>query len=239
MSENRPAGKNGFIRVFKIVSVILIIAVVCLVGYICYRFMSDPEQFSAWIKSHGIWGYVVYVGITILQIIITIIPGGPLELAGGYAFGAFWGTFLFVIGAFIGSLIAFGLVRKFGRDFVESQFSKKQIKKLSFLEDEAKLNFIFMILFIIPGCPKDLLCYVAGLTKMKLSAFCVIATLGRLPAVIGTAVGGQAIEAGNYTMAVIAFAVTAAVSIIGMLIYSAIVKKKNSNRPEPEPEAEA
>lgn len=239
MSENRPAGKNGFIRVFKIVSVILIIAVVCLVGYICYRFMSDPEQFSAWIKSHGIWGYVVYVGITILQIIITIIPGGPLELAGGYAFGAFWGTFLFVIGAFIGSLIAFGLVRKFGRDFVESQFSKKQIKKLSFLEDEAKLNFIFMILFIIPGCPKDLLCYVAGLTKMKLSAFCVIATLGRLPAVIGTAVGGQAIEAGNYTMAVIAFAVTAAVSIIGMLIYSAIVKKKNSNRPKPEPEAEA
>ena len=239
MSENRPAGKNGFIRVFKIVSVILIIAVVCLVGYICYRFMSDPEQFSAWIKSHGIWGYVVYVGITILQIIITIIPGGPLELAGGYAFGAFWGTFLFVIGAFIGSLIAFGLVRKFGRDFVESQFSKKQIKKLSFLEDEAKLNFIFMILFIIPGCPKDLLCYVAGLTKMKLSAFCVIATLGRLPAVIGTAVGGQAIEAGNYTMAVIAFAVTAAVSIIGMLIYSAIVKKKNSNRPEPESEAEA
>ena len=239
MSENRPAGKNGFIRVFKIVSVILIIAVVCLVGYICYRFMSDPEQFSAWIKSHGIWGYVVYVGITILQIIITIIPGGPLELAGGYAFGAFWGTFLFVIGAFIGSLIAFGLVRKFGRDFVESQFSKKQIKKLSFLEDEAKLNFILMILFIIPGCPKDLLCYVAGLTKMKLSAFCVIATLGRLPAVIGTAVGGQAIEAGNYTMAVIAFAVTAAVSIIGMLIYSAIVKKKNSNRPEPEPEAEA
>ena len=239
MSENRPAGKNGFIRVFKIVSVILIIAVVCLVGYICYRFMSEPEKFSAWIKSHGIWGYVVYVGITILQIIITIIPGGPLELAGGYAFGAFWGTFLFVIGAFIGSLIAFGLVRKFGRDFVESQFSKKQIKKLSFLEDEAKLNFIFMILFIIPGCPKDLLCYVAGLTKMKLSAFCVIATLGRLPAVIGTAVGGQAIEAGNYTMAVIAFAVTAAVSIIGMLIYSAIVKKKNSNRPEPEPEAEA
>ena len=85
----------------------------------------------------------------------------------------------------------------------------------------------FMILFIIPGCPKDLLCYVAGLTRMKLSAFCVIATLGRLPAVIGTAVGGQAIEAGNYTMAIIAFAATAAVSLVGMLIYSAIIKRKN------------
>ena len=87
-----------------------------------------------------------------------------------------------------------------------------------------------MILFIIPGCPKDLLCYVAGLTRMKLSAFCIIATLGRLPAVIGTAVGGQAIEAGNYTMAVIAFAVTAAVSLVGMLIYSLIIKRKNSKR---------
>jgi len=240
MSENKPAKNKGFIKFFKVFSIILIIAVVCLVGYISYRFISDPQQFSAWIKSHGIWGYLVFIGITILQIIITVIPGGPLELAGGYAFGAFWGTFLFVIGAFIGSLISFGLVRKFGRDFVETQFSKKDIKKLAFLEDESKLNFIFMILFIIPGCPKDLLCYIAGLTKMKLSAFCVIATLGRLPAVIGTAVGGEAIKAGNYKTAIIAFAVTAAVSIIGMVIYSAIVKKKNKNKdPEPEVETDA
>lgn len=229
MNEDKQKNK-AFLTFFKIFSIILIIAVVCLVGYLCYRFISEPKEFSAWIRSHGMWGYLVYIGITVLQIIVTVIPGGPLELAGGYAFGAFWGTVLFVIGAFIGSLISFGLVRKFGRDLVETQFSKKQIKKLAFLEDEEKLNFVFMILFIIPGCPKDLLCYVAGLTRMKLSAFCVIATLGRLPAVIGTAVGGQAIEAGNYLMAVVAFAVTAAVSLAGLLIYTAIVKRKNSKK---------
>ena len=229
MNEDKQKNK-AFLTFFKIFSIILIIAVVCLVGYLCYRFISEPKEFSAWIRSHGMWGYLVYIGITVLQIIVTVIPGGPLELAGGYAFGAFWGTVLFVIGAFIGSLISFGLVRKFGRDLVEAQFSKKQIKKLAFLEDEEKLNFVFMILFIIPGCPKDLLCYVAGLTRMKLSAFCVIATLGRLPAVIGTAVGGQAIEAGNYLMAVVAFAVTAAVSLVGLLIYTAIVKRKNSKK---------
>ncbi len=225
--EEKKEEKKTHLKVFKVVSIIAIVLIVCLVGYISYRFIADPEQFSTWIRSHGVLGWVVYVGITILQIIVTVIPGGPLELAGGYAFGAFWGTVLFLLGAFIGSLISFGLVRKFGRSFVEAQFSKKQIKKLAFLEDEQKLNLVFMILFIIPGCPKDLLCYVAGLTKMRLSAFCVIATLGRLPAVVGTAVGGQAIQAGNYTMAIIAFAVTAAVSIIGMLIYSAIVKRKN------------
>lgn len=229
MPEEKTGKKSGFITFFKIFSIVLIIAMVCLVGYLSYKFIADPKEFSGWIRSHGIWGYLVYIGITILQIIVTIIPGGPLELAGGYAFGALLGTILFVIGAFIGSLISFGLVRKFGREFVETQFSKKQIKKLAFLEDEQKLNFVFMILFIIPGCPKDLLCYVAGLTKMKLSAFCVIATLGRLPAVIGTAVGGQAIEAGNYTTAVIAFAATAIISIAGMLIYSAIINRKNKS----------
>ena len=229
MPEEKTGKKSGFITFFKIFSIVLIIAMVCLVGYLSYKFIADPKEFSGWIRSHGIWGYLVYIGITILQIIVTIIPGGPLELAGGYAFGALLGTILFVIGAFIGSLISFGLVRKFGREFVETQFSKKQIKKLAFLEDEQKLNFVFMLLFIIPGCPKDLLCYVAGLTKMKLSAFCVIATLGRLPAVIGTAVGGQAIEAGNYTTAVIAFAATAIISIAGMLIYSAIINRKNKN----------
>ena len=229
MPEEKTGKKSGFITFFKIFSIVLIVAMVCLVGYLSYKFIADPKEFSGWIRSHGIWGYLVYIGITILQIIVTIIPGGPLELAGGYAFGALLGTILFVIGAFIGSLISFGLVRKFGREFVETQFSKKQIKKLAFLEDEQKLNFVFMILFIIPGCPKDLLCYVAGLTKMKLSAFCVIATLGRLPAVIGTAVGGQAIEAGNYTTAVIAFAATAIISIAGMLIYSAIINRKNKS----------
>ncbi|MBR2524309.1 MAG: TVP38/TMEM64 family protein [Clostridiales bacterium] len=227
MPDTEKKKNSKFITVFKVVSAILIIGLVCLLGYLSYRFIADPREFSSWIRSHGIWGGVVYVVITILQIIITVIPGGPLELAGGYAFGALLGTVLFLTGAFLGSLISFGLVRKFGRDFVETQFSKKQIKKLAFLEDEQKLNFIFMILFIIPGCPKDLLCYVAGLTKMKVSAFIVIATLGRLPAVIGTAVGGQAIESGNYTVAVIAFIATAVVSLVGMLIYSAIIKRKN------------
>ena len=235
MPEETKKKNKAFLTFFKVFSIVLIVAMVCLVGYLSYKFIADPHQFSAWIKSHGVWGYVVYVGITILQIIVTIIPGGPLELAGGYAFGAFLGTALFLLGAFIGSLISFCLVRKFGRDFVESQFSKKQIKKLAFLDDEEKLNFIFMILFIIPGCPKDLLCYVAGLTKMKLSAFCVIATLGRLPAVIGTAVGGQAIEAGNYKAAIIAFAITAGVSLVGMLIYSMIIKRKNNKNKVVEP----
>lgn len=238
MPEEKTGKKSGFLLFFKIFSIILIIGVVCLVGYMCYRFMSEPKEFSAWIRSHGIWGYLVYIGITILQIIVTVIPGGPLELAGGYAFGAFWGTVLFLIGAFIGSLISFGLVRKFGRDFVESQFSKKQIKKLDFLQDEEKLNFIFMVLFIIPGCPKDLLCYVAGLTRMKLSAFVVIATLGRLPAVIGTAVGGQAIESGNYTVAIVAFAATAVVSLMGLLVYQAIISRKNKVKTPPAPSVE-
>ena len=106
MTEEKTRKKSGFLTFFKIFSIVLIVAMVCLVGYLSYRFIADPEQFSTWIKSHGVWGYVVYVGITILQIIVTVIPGGPLELAGGYAFGAFLGTVLFVIGAFIGSLIS-------------------------------------------------------------------------------------------------------------------------------------
>ena len=77
MPEEKTRKNRGFLIFFKIFSIVLIVAVVCFVGYLSYRFISDPEQFSAWIKSHGMWGYAVYVGITILQIIVTVIPGVP------------------------------------------------------------------------------------------------------------------------------------------------------------------
>lgn len=95
---------------------ILLSAAVCwFVGRPMIRFAKQPELFRQWVDSLGLWGMIVYVGMCILQVVVAIIPGEPLEICGGYAFGGVWGSVLCMLGLFLGSVIVFALVRKLGQ----------------------------------------------------------------------------------------------------------------------------
>lgn len=217
-----------FKKVIKIASIAIFITIICILAYISYQVAMDKESFKLWMDANGILGRLVFVGMVILQIMVAIVPGGPIEVAGGYAFGAVEGTILFIMGATIGSVIVFLLVRKFGRKVVELYFEEHEIKKLSFLKDDKKRDVFFLILFVIPGTPKDLLCYVAGLTKMKFGMFLVICSIGRLPAVIGSAVSGSALSGEKLITAIVALAITVILSGIGIILYYRIVNKKSA-----------
>ena len=87
----------------------------------------------------------------------------------------------------------------------------------------------FLLLFI-PGTPKDLVCYLAGLTDMKLTEFFIISVTARVPSVITSTVGGDALGLKNYTFAVIVFALTALISVAGILIYKRVCAKKETKQ---------
>ena len=196
-----------------------------LIGKPLIRFASEPERFREWVDQRGIWGRLAYIGMVVLQIIVAIIPGEPLEIAGGYAFGALEGTFLCLLASFIGSIIVFALVRKFGIKLVEIFFSKEKLQSVRFLKTSPKKDLLFLIIFMIPGTPKDLLCYYAGLTDIRFPVWLVICSLGRLPSIITSTVGGSAIGDKSYLFAVIVFVVTVLISVVGLLIYNHICKK--------------
>ncbi len=212
-------------RIIRIISAVIFIAVIGVLSYTTYKVVTDKETFKMWVDDHCILGRVLYVLMVMIQIMVAVIPGGPIEVAGGYAFGAVHGIILFIIGATAGSLMVFMLVRKFGQHLVEIYFKKHQIDKLKFLQDERKRDPLFFILFLLPGAPKDLLCYVAGLTKMRWPVFLIICSVGRLPAVVGSAVSGHALGKDNMMMAVVAFLITAALSIAGFFVYYFITLK--------------
>ena len=105
---------------------ILLSAAVCwFVGRPMIRFAKQPELFRQWVDSLGLWGMIVYVGMCILQVVVAIIPGEPLEICGGYAFGGVWGSVLCMLGLFLGSVIVFALVRKLGQPMAEIFFPGK------------------------------------------------------------------------------------------------------------------
>ncbi len=208
---------------------LLMVAICWFAGKPLVKFASEPEKFRSWLDSLGIWGRVVFVGIIILQVFIAFIPGEPFEIGAGYAFGPIEGTLLCLVGALIGSFIVFSFVRRFGVQAVEVFFSREKIESVKFLKDAKRRDLLIFIVFFIPGTPKDLLTYFAGLTGIKLSKFLLLSTIARLPSVITSAVGGDAIGVKNYVFAIIVFAVTAILSAVGIWIYTRISKKHEDN----------
>ena len=189
------------------------------------RFAKEPEVFRQWVAGHGFWGMAAYAGMVFLQVLVAVIPGEPLEIAGGYAFGAVWGTVLCLLGAFLGSVAVFAVVRKWGVPLVEVFFPREKLDKLSFLKTSPKRTALLWLVFTVPGTPKDLLCYFAGLMDLSWPSWLLIASVGRLPSIITSTVGGSALGEQNYRAAVIAFALALAVAGVGYVIYRAVCRR--------------
>ncbi len=208
------------------VYIMVMLAVGVVIGIPILRFVSEPEQFRLWVDSHGIWGPILYVAFVFLQVVVALIPGEVFEIVGGYAFGTWMGTFLCLLGSTLGSVSVFALVRRYGVKLVQVFFSLDKLKALHFLKKSPKRIFLFWIIFMIPGTPKDLLCYYAGLTDMKWKTFILIASLGRIPAMITSTVGGDALGLQNYVFAIVILVIAVAISGIGLFIYNRICDKE-------------
>lgn len=155
-------------------------AVGWFIGRPLVRFASRPEEFRLWVDGHGLLGMAAYVGMVFLQVVVAVIPGEPLEISGGYAFGALRGSVLCLLGGVLGSVAVFALVRRFGRELVEIFFPREKLEKLKFLQSSPKRDALFWLIFTVPGTPKDLLCYFAGLTDLSWGKWLLLCTVGRL-----------------------------------------------------------
>ena len=212
-----------------IVALIFIAAVGYLVGKPMVEFVREPERFRAWVDSSGFVSRVIFVGMVVFQLIIALIPGEPLEMGAGYAFGAVEGTILCIIGCVIGSALVFLFVRRFGVKLVEVFFPREKIRSLRFLQDSRRLDLLTFIVFFIPGTPKDLLSYFIGLTDMKLGTWLFITAVARIPSIVTSTVTGDALGLKDYQFALIAFGVTLALSLLGILVYRRLSARRHPN----------
>ena len=223
-----PSRKKQKILAFSFVLLYLALSVLLLVnvGQPFLNFLGQPEQFRNWIDERGLAGQAVFLFMIVLQVFVAVIPGEPLEIAAGYAFGWFGGTLLCLLGIAAGSAIVFLLVRRYGTRVLELFFSPERIRSVKFLQNPKRLNRLMVVLFLLPGTPKDLLTYLAGLTPIRMSDFLILTTFARIPSLVTSIVGGSALGEGEYLTAMIVFAVTATVSLLGLFVWSKIKQHK-------------
>ncbi len=101
----------------------------------------------------------------------------------------------------------------------------EKINSLKLLQNKKRFFILFFVIYALPGTPKDILTYFAPISKIKTSQWLFICTVGRIPSLITSTVGGDALGLSNYTLAIIVFVVTLTLSIIGILIYNKFTKK--------------
>ena len=208
------------------------------IGRPMIKFIREPEQFRDWVDGHGIWGKIIFIGMVIIQVMLAFIPGEPLEFGAGYAFGAAEGAILCEIGALLGGIIVFQLVRKLGVRFVEIFFPIEKIRSMRFLSDTKKRDLLTFIVMFIPGTPKDLICYFVGLTDMPLVTWICICAVARIPSIVTSTIAGSALGKQNFITAIVVSAVTLAVSAVGLLIYRQISRHRAKKHLPEEPETD-
>lgn len=189
---------------------------------------KEPEMFRLWVDSHGILGRLIFVAMVVIQVLVAFIPGEPVELLAGYAFGVLEGSLLTMTGFLIGSLLIFLLVRRFGVWLVEVFFSREKISELGFLKNPKKAQVLAFILMSIPGTPKDFLSYFAGLTPLTLKQWLWIVVIARLPSLLTSTITGAAAGEENYLLSASMLALTLFMSFLGILYYRRLTKAEKS-----------
>lgn len=230
--------KNKNMKMFKIIKLILFILTIVLLVTLSIKLFplfinlgtSEGQlKFKSEMDNSGIQGMFMLLGLQLLQILVPVLPGEPIEFLSGMCYGAFRGMLLIFVGAFMSSFIIFFCVRKFGKDFINTFFGENNIQKIEnskWFSDTKKIELFMFIAFLIPGTPKDLLVYIAGLLPIRPFKFFMISTFCRFPSVISSTLAGSTLVDGNWKMTLFIYIITFIVSALGLYIYNSVKNRK-------------
>jgi uncharacterized membrane protein YdjX (TVP38/TMEM64 family) len=182
---------------------LLLIATILTVGtYLLYSFglidlFLDRQRLLKFIHEHRAYATLIFIGLQSLQVVAAPVPGEVTGFVGGYFFGTFWGIVYSTIGLTIGSWAAFMIARLLGRHIVEVVVNAEVIKRYDYVMKHKGL-FLAFLMFLIPGFPKDILCYLLGLGHMGQRDFLLVSTTGRVLGTTLLTVGGTLFRDARY-----------------------------------------
>ncbi len=185
-------------------------------------FLSNREEIINTVNSLGVFAPLIFILIQTLQTIFAPIPGQVTGTVGGYIFG-WWGILWTFIGSAIGYIIVLFLARRFGRPLLEKFFKKDALKRFDFLTTSKHASFALFMIFLLPGLPDDMVCYLAGLTSIPLKKLMVLILIGRLPSIVATNYVGAGFSRENLVPVIVASVAMVLVFIIAWIYRERII----------------
>jgi len=169
------------------------------------RYFFQPRRLHAYLLSFGSYGVFVFIFFQFVQVVIAPIPGEVTGFIGGLAYGVLWGTLFSTIGLALGSFFAFFLTRTFGVSVVRKVVRKEFMERFERFSSSGRGFAAFFVFFLIPGVPKDSVCYLLGLSSMTYVDFMLINIFARLPGTVILSLQGSAVSRGHYGLFLVIF----------------------------------
>lgn len=230
MNKRKKQKDNNATKLsIQIIAVIVFIAVMTLVTLLCIpliNLLQTPDgrlQIKETVGKMPVLSVILYIILQAVQIIVAIIPGGPMQLLGGMLFGKLFGFLFCILGTLLGTVAVYYLVKLIGSPLVEAFVAKKNFKTLRILENQRRLEILVFVMFLIPGIPKDALTYLVPLTKLPAERFFALSTVARAPAIFMSIMVGDSLSKGNFIQSVVFFLILVAIATIGVLYKDKVI----------------
>jgi len=207
---------------FAFLLILAALTVYLFIQFDLLRFFRNREQLVQFIKSYR-YDEIVFILLQIVQVIAAPVPGELIGFLGGYIYGSFWGTLYSTIGLTLGSWLAFILARFFGEPLLEKVVKKEVFEKFDhFMEHKGLL--VSFLLFLIPGFPKDYLCYIMGVSRIPTMTFIILSTIGRFFGTMMLSISGNIAAKEQYLLLAIVAVAGVIVSLLAWRYHEKILE---------------
>ncbi|GGN98937.1 TVP38/TMEM64 family protein [Haloarcula pellucida] len=184
--------------------------------------LTDPEWVRARIAAFGVLAPLAFLALQTAQVVLAPIPGQVLASVGGYLFGTLRGTGYSMTGVVLGSTLVFVAARRFGRPYVERVVDPAALDRWDEFVARTGVSGLF-VLFLLPTFPDDVLCFVAGLTDIRLRTFLTLVVVGRTPSFLAVAYAGTQVADGALGTAALVLTLLTAGSVVAYAVRHRIV----------------
>jgi len=205
-----------FIKWLLLIAAVLVGSVILFRSGL-YSILIDRGRMIEYVRSFGAAGIAVFILIQIVQVLFAPIPGEVTGFVGGFLYGGTKGLLYSSVGLTLGSLAAFLLGRSYGRPVVERVARKETLDKYDFVMENRGI-WVSFLLFLVPGFPKDLFCYLLGTSRMPFGAFLAISAVGRLLGTAMLSMSGSLVRDGEFRLLGL-IAVVATLLILASVLY--------------------
>ena len=155
--------------------------------------LQSLESLQAFIGSLGALGPLAFLAASVASVVFPIVPAGLLVIAGPVLFGPVEGTVYNYLAVSAGSLLNFLIARHVGLSLIERLFPARTIEKFLGWTRSPRFTRSFALAILLPVAPDDLLCYLAGTTRMRWRTYAAIILLCKPWALIAYGLGISAL----------------------------------------------
>lgn len=241
--ERKKKKRTSMSRPKKIISIIqlcVLLGIVLGIPASIYFFnpglldnFTSVDKFESWISEYTGAGIIIYIACQIIQIVLSVLPGQVIQIAGGYIFGFPLTLLISVAGAAIGTTITFYLTKLLGKNAIIMIFGEERFNRYANMMNTQRARIVIFLVYLIPGLPKDIMAYAAGISNIRLPEFILLSVVGRTPAMMVSIVFGVMLRTDNYLSAVliaVAMVVIVLICLIRRKSIMAFLEKKEKKQ---------